>query len=111
MDALLLGRAHAADDARPVHCAPDVLRRALRFRLFAVAQRDTQQALQAFCHALYSLAANPQYAEPLREEVEKTIRQYGWTKLGIGKMHKVDSFLKETMRYNVSGCLFPVYIF
>ncbi|KAI8989894.1 cytochrome P450 [Trametes punicea] len=51
-----------------------------------------------FTHALYNLAAYPEYQQPLREEVESIIAEEGWTKTSIGKMRKVDSFLKESMR-------------
>jgi hypothetical protein len=34
--------------------------------------------------------------EPLREEVTAVIKEEGWTKAGIDKMHKIDSFLRET---------------
>ncbi|KAH9998657.1 cytochrome P450 [Russula vinacea] len=41
---------------------------------------------------------NPEYIEPLRQEVDAVITKEGWTKAGIDKMHKVDSFLRETQR-------------
>jgi cytochrome P450 len=47
---------------------------------------------------LYRLLANPEYIEPLREEVEAVVAQEGWTKAGMDKMHKIDSFLRETQR-------------
>ncbi|CCM00875.1 uncharacterized protein FIBRA_02921 [Fibroporia radiculosa] len=49
-------------------------------------------------HALYDLAAHPEYIKPLREEIESAIKQEGWTKAAMGKMWKVDSFLKESSR-------------
>jgi len=52
---------------------------------------------------LYRLLANPEYLEPLREEVDAVIREEGWTKAGIDKMHKIDSFLKETQRVDGLG--------
>ncbi|KAG6329792.1 hypothetical protein ID866_9296 [Astraeus odoratus] len=33
-----------------------------------------------FTQALYNLVANPQYIQPLREEVDAVIAEYGWTK-------------------------------
>ena len=51
-----------------------------------------------FTHALFYLAANPQYVQPLREEVEGIVGKEGWTKTALGKMHKVDSFVKECLR-------------
>jgi len=47
---------------------------------------------------LYRLLANPEYIEPLREEVDAVIEEEGWTKGGIDKLHKMDSFLRETQR-------------
>jgi hypothetical protein len=47
---------------------------------------------------VYRLLANPEYIEPLRQEVDAVIREDGWTKAGIDKMHKIDSFLRETQR-------------
>ena len=58
----------------------------------------TYPALQVFTQALFHLAANPQYMQPLREEVEEIVEKDGWTKIGVGKMRKVDSFLKECLR-------------
>jgi Cytochrome P450 len=49
---------------------------------------------------LYRLLENPEYIEPLREEVDAVIAEEGstWTKAGIDNMHKIDSFLRETQR-------------
>ncbi|KAG6330307.1 hypothetical protein ID866_8783 [Astraeus odoratus] len=58
-----------------------------------------------FTQALYNLAANPQYALLLREEVERIVKEYGWTKEALGKMRRTDSFLKETMRCEGLGWL------
>ncbi|RDX42956.1 cytochrome P450 [Lentinus brumalis] len=54
-------------------------------------------------HALLDLAAYPQYIRPLREEVEAVVAVEGWAKAALGKMWKVDSFLKESQRYNGIG--------
>ncbi|KAH9884927.1 cytochrome P450 [Cubamyces lactineus] len=51
-----------------------------------------------FTHALYNLAAHTEYIQPLRKEVESIITEEGWSKASIGKMRKLDSFLKESMR-------------
>ncbi|TBU58191.1 cytochrome P450 [Dichomitus squalens] len=53
--------------------------------------------------ALYHLAAAPGYIQPLREEVESITAVEGWTKAAMGKMWKLDSFLKESQRYNGIG--------
>ncbi|RDX53553.1 cytochrome P450 [Lentinus brumalis] len=51
-------------------------------------------------HALLHLAAEPQYIQPLRDEVEAIVATEGWTKAAMGKMWKIDSFLKESQRVN-----------
>ena len=53
---------------------------------------------QMLTQVLYRLLENPEYIEPLREEVDAVIAEEGWTKAGIDKMHKIDSFLRETQR-------------
>lgn len=46
----------------------------------------------------------PHYIPPLREEVEAVVNKEGWTKSALSKMHKIDSFLKESQRFNVGAC-------
>ncbi|KAF9236823.1 cytochrome P450 [Melanogaster broomeanus] len=48
--------------------------------------------------ALYYLAANPQYMQPLRQEVESVVETEGWSRDSLAKMHKIDSFVKEVHR-------------
>ncbi|KAJ7589669.1 cytochrome P450, partial [Mycena floridula] len=43
-----------------------------------------------------------QYA-PLREEIEAVVDEYGWSRAAVGKMVKVDSFLKESQRMTGIG--------
>ncbi|KDQ57928.1 hypothetical protein JAAARDRAFT_34744 [Jaapia argillacea MUCL 33604] len=59
----------------------------------------------SFTHALFHLAANPQYIQPMREEVEAIVKEEGWTKAAMQKMRKLDSFLKESQRFNGIGCV------
>ena len=49
-------------------------------------------------HVLYYLATLPEYMQPLREEVEEVVKSEGWTKAGLDKMHKIDSFIRESQR-------------
>ena len=56
--------------------------------------------IQTLTHALYDLAAYPEYAESLREEVARVVERDGWTKTAIENMEKIGSFLKESMRLN-----------
>ena len=50
--------------------------------------------------ALLNLATYTEYIQHLREEIEAALEEFGWTKAGMGKMVKLDSFLKESMRMN-----------
>ncbi|KAI0828877.1 cytochrome P450 [Trametes gibbosa] len=54
-------------------------------------------------HALYHLAEHPEILQPLREEMEPILKEEGWTKSAMGKMWKLDSFLRESQRYNGIG--------
>ncbi|KAF7792532.1 hypothetical protein EIP86_003573 [Pleurotus ostreatoroseus] len=57
-----------------------------------------------FTQALYHLAANPEFMGPLREEAEAILQVEGWTKAAMGKMRKLDSFMRESQRLNgISG--------
>jgi hypothetical protein len=47
---------------------------------------------------LYRLLPHPEYFEPLRQEVEAVVAEEGWTKTGMDKMHKLDSFVREALR-------------
>lgn len=55
---------------------------------------------QSFTQALYTLAAHPECVGPLREEVDKVIREEGWTKIALQKLRKLDSFMRENQRVN-----------
>ncbi|EJF60342.1 cytochrome P450 [Dichomitus squalens LYAD-421 SS1] len=61
----------------------------------------------SFTHALYHLAACPEYINPLREEVGSIIAAEGWTNTALGKMRKLDSFLKESQRYKGISLVAP----
>ncbi|KAF7792531.1 hypothetical protein EIP86_003572 [Pleurotus ostreatoroseus] len=54
----------------------------------------------SFTHALYHVAANSEYQEQLRGEIEAVVRTEGWTKAAMGKMRKLDSFMRESQRLN-----------
>ncbi|KAF8325934.1 cytochrome P450, partial [Amanita rubescens] len=55
--------------------------------------------------ALFYLATHPEYVQPMREEVETVINADGWTKAAVGRLSKVDSFLKESQRLSGGGLL------
>jgi hypothetical protein len=52
---------------------------------------------------LYHLAANPEYAIALREEVSVLVAEHGWTKEAVDRMYKIDSFLRESLRLSPGG--------
>ena len=59
---------------------------------------------QTFTEVLLNLAAHPEFVAPMREEVLAVTTEEGWTKIAVGKMQKVDSFIKETMRLGIGFC-------
>ena len=62
---------------------------------------------QTFTYVLYDLATHPECVQPMRDEVEAALQEDGWTQATIGKLSKVDSFVKESLRLSVidaCGC-------
>lgn len=65
------------------------------------------------CQAIFDLAARPEYIQPLRVEIEQVIAEDGHDvdgdgflklkKASITKLRKLDSFLKESQRFNPLG--------
>jgi hypothetical protein len=49
---------------------------------------------------LYKLMLFPEseYIAPIREEIDAVVEKYGWTKEALGKMYKLDSFMREVSR-------------
>ncbi|EIW87323.1 cytochrome P450 [Coniophora puteana RWD-64-598 SS2] len=82
------------DDAEGQQLDP----RNLTLYMLAVNFAAIHTTSMSFTHVLFSLAANPQYIKPLREEVETIVAAEGWSKAALGKMRKIDSFLKEEQR-------------
>ena len=58
---------------------------------------------QSLTHVVYDLAAHPELAIPLREEIEPIIAAEGWTRAALGKMWKLDSLLRESQRFHGIG--------
>ncbi|EKM51971.1 uncharacterized protein PHACADRAFT_128033 [Phanerochaete carnosa HHB-10118-sp] len=80
--------------------------RALAARLLMVCFAAIHTTSMSFTHALYHLAAHPEYMKPLREDVEAIVAEHGWSKDSLQKMRKVDSFLKECQRFQGIGIVF-----
>ncbi|KAI1334099.1 putative cytochrome P450 [Xylariaceae sp. FL0016] len=56
----------------------------------------------ALIHALYDIAARPEYVEPLRSEIREVTRNSNGIlqKQHLTHMRKLDSFMKESQRHN-----------
>lgn len=54
--------------------------------------------MQTLTNALFDLAAYPDHILPMREEAERVVAAQGWTKAALSNMHKIDSFVRESMR-------------
>ncbi|KAJ6540835.1 cytochrome P450 [Mycena vulgaris] len=74
-------------------------------RVLAVNFAAIHTSSMAFTHTLFDLATYPQYITPLRLEVQHVVAEDGWTKAALGKMHKINSFLRESLRMNGLGVL------
>jgi cytochrome P450 len=52
-------------------------------------------------HLLYDLCSRPEYIEPLREEIKSVLtEERSFTKQALNKLVKLDSFMKESQRFN-----------
>jgi len=71
---------------------------ALATRILMVNQAAIHTSSVTLTSALYDLTAYPAHIAPMREEAERVVAQEGWTKVALGNMHKVDSFLRESQR-------------
>ncbi|KAI0804683.1 cytochrome P450 [Irpex lacteus] len=67
-------------------------------RLLVLNFASIHTSSMTFATVLYRLAANPEYIHPLREEAAAVIADEGYTKTGMQKMRKADSFIKECQR-------------
>ncbi|KAJ5720789.1 cytochrome P450 [Penicillium malachiteum] len=55
-------------------------------------------------HVLYDLLAHPEYLDPIRDEIRAVINEVGpwmsWEKPAFSKLRKLDSFMRESQRFN-----------
>ncbi|KAI6039992.1 cytochrome P450 [Pisolithus marmoratus] len=68
-------------------------------RILSINFAAIHSTANTFSQALLNLAGNPHYAQELRNEVEAVVSEAGWTTGALARMRKVDSFLKETQRF------------
>ncbi|KAJ7203517.1 cytochrome P450 [Mycena pura] len=84
---------HAEGDERTPH---NLTQRTLMINFLAI-----HTTANSFTQALFHLAHEPEkYAAPLREELLAAVEEEGWTKNAMGKCVKIDSFLRESQRFN-----------
>jgi len=74
----------------------------LTLRVLTVNFAAIHTTSMTFTHILYNLAAMPQYIQPLRKEVEAVVAKDGWSKKSLTKMCKLDSFIRECLRFNAT---------
>ena len=57
---------------------------------------------QLITNAIFNLATYPEYVSILQEEMVSVLEESRreWTLESMGKLQKLDSFIKETLRYN-----------
>lgn len=53
---------------------------------------------ETLTRGILQLCETPEIVEPLREEIIRVLQTEGWSKITIGKMRLLDSFLKEVQR-------------
>jgi cytochrome P450 monooxygenase len=58
-------------------------------------------------HTIFELASRPEYSDALLEEIDACFEKHGkGTKAALDSMFKVDSFIKETQRFNpLDACI------
>ncbi|OQE02171.1 hypothetical protein PENVUL_c040G09716 [Penicillium vulpinum] len=84
------------------HLTPDTL---AHHMLLLVTLAITHTSTMALCHCLYDLVTRPEYIEPLREEMSRTLPD-GWynaTQAALKDQSRLDSFLRESQRFAPPG--------
>ncbi|KAJ7458885.1 cytochrome P450 [Mycena latifolia] len=76
---------------------------ALTSRILGINMAAIHTSSMALTAALYDLTAYPEHILPMREEVERVVAEQGWSKASLAKMHKLDSFLRESQRLSGNG--------
>lgn len=69
-------------------------------RILILSLASIHTTAMTLTHAMYDLCARPEYFEPLRQERIDVLGDGGWEKTALNKLHKLDSFLKESQRFN-----------
>ncbi|KAF5374236.1 hypothetical protein D9758_004728 [Tetrapyrgos nigripes] len=73
--------------------------RDLTLRILNINMAAIHTTSMAFTHILYYLSIQPdEVITVLREEVEASLNEHGWSKLAMGQLRRMDSFMKECVR-------------
>lgn len=65
----------------------------------------------AVTHIVYDLCAMPEYIAPLREEIDRVLGEEGGpSKKAFARMTKLDSFMRESQRFNPLLLSKPIYL-
>ena len=76
----------------------------MSLRMLAAGFVSIHTAGAGVTHAVYHLAAERlKYVEPLREEAEAAVGRHGWSKAAAQEMKKLESFLREVLRWSGIG--------
>ncbi|KAH9928846.1 cytochrome P450 [Fomitopsis serialis] len=78
---------------------------ALALRVLVVNFAALHTTSTVLTHSLSYLAAYPEHAASLRDEVDRVVQADGWSKAAVGNMCLVDSFLKEVGRVTGLGAI------
>lgn len=70
--------------------------------LFLIVAAMHTSAITAI-HVLYDMCADPEFMEELRAEAIQEIGANGWSNASLLRLHKMESFLKESGRNNSAG--------
>lgn len=70
--------------------------------LFLIVAAMHSSAVTAI-HAVYDLCAHPETMRDLREEARSVLGTHGWTHAALLRLHRMESFLKESGRANSAG--------
>ena len=74
-------------------------------RLLHLTFAGTGTIISLLQHLIWEILLHPEYLEPLRQEAKETIAEFGgWNSdKALGRMHLLDSFIRETLRMNPPG--------
>ncbi|KAF4986043.1 hypothetical protein FDECE_16157 [Fusarium decemcellulare] len=69
-------------------------------RILILSLASIHTTAMTMTHSMYDLCARPEYFEPLRQEITEVLGGGGWEKTTLNQLHKLDSLLKESQRFN-----------